>query len=67
MPGYISHNPGDYKLNNVIGSGINRCLFCMKGDFYMNETLTNLFDEGNIIVDETLFELTNGKGDDEDE
>jgi len=33
----------------------------------MSETLTSLFDEGNIIVDETLFELTNGKGDDKDE
>lgn len=33
----------------------------------MNEKNTSLFDEGNIIVDETLFELTNGKGDNEDE
>lgn len=33
----------------------------------MSETLTSLFDEGNIIVNETLFELTNGKGEDEDE
>ena len=33
----------------------------------MSEKNASLFDEGNIIVDETLFELTNGKGEDEDE